>query len=473
MLAFNKFILYGSLCILIFAYALAAQTGPQTGKESVFGDVEKMLQDAKDQGAELLAPTFYSKATASFKEANELYVKNKSTRDIKTRLDDAQKNCSKALEVTKLGKISLKSTIKAREDALSAEARVYADEIYMQGEKQFSEAVREVEKEDLEDAREIAAKAETFFRSAELKAIKDKILTQARDLVSQGNAAAVEKYVPVSFRQARSLLAEAEDLLTRDRYAREKAQAITDQCVYQARHSIFLAEEIRGLMKDPANWEKLILRYEEILSGLTNLVGENPKYDTGMQPAIDIIATRLKDLKSENERLLADNQRMQTENKVLQEKESVSSAELAKKLDRDAKFEKVKSIFTPREAKILDDGENMIIRLQGLVFPAGKAVIQPEYFSLLSKVMDALKIFPNKLIVLEGHTDSKGTPLGNKLLSENRAIAVREYIIANMGKSRDEITAIGYGSARPVASNEDEEGRAQNNRVDIVINLTK
>ena len=87
--------------------------------------------------------------------------------------------------------------------------------------------------------------------------------------------------------------------------------------------------------------------------------------------------------------------------------------------------------------------------------------------------MDALKIFPNKHILLEGHTNNRGTPLGNKLLSENRAIAVREYVIANMNKSRDEITAIGYGSARPIASNDDEEGRAQNSRVDIIINLNK
>ncbi len=134
----------GSLWIFILVYGLTAQTGPQTGpqtgKESVFGDVEKMLKDAQEQGAELLAPSFYSKATASFKEANEMYIKNKSTRDIKIKLDDAQKNCSRAIEVTKLGKITLKDIIQSREDALRAEARVYADEIYMQGEKLFSEA---------------------------------------------------------------------------------------------------------------------------------------------------------------------------------------------------------------------------------------------------------------------------------------------------------------------------------------------
>jgi outer membrane protein OmpA-like peptidoglycan-associated protein len=457
----------------VWMFMLICGLSAQTGKDSVFGDVEKMLMEAKEQGAELLAPTIFAEAMTSFNEANEMYIKNKSTRDIKTRLDEAQRNCSRAMDVIKRGKIALKTVIQSRENALSAEARVYADDIYMQGEKQFSQAVREAEREDLEEARDIGSRAEEFFRSAELKAIKDKMLTPAREMVNQGVTAGVEKYAPQTFFQARDLLNQVENLLTKDRYARDQAQAITDQCIYQTKHAIFLADEIKGLMKDPANWEKLIIRFENILAGLTTLVGENPYFDTGMQPAINIIGARLKELKSENERLLAETQRIQSDYKMLQEKESLSSAELAKKRDRDAKFEKVKSIFTPREAKVLDDGENMIIRLQGLFFPGGKAVIQPEYFSLLSKVMEALKIFPNKHIILEGHTDSKGTPLGNKLLSENRAIAVREYVIANMGKNRDEITAIGYGSARPVASNEDEEGRAQNNRIDIVINLNK
>jgi OOP family OmpA-OmpF porin len=456
------------MCLFILTCGLHAQTG----KESIFADVEKMLLDAKDQGAELLAPTYFNKAMDSFKEANDMYVKNKSTRDIKAKLDEAQKNCSRSLEVVKLGKITLKDAMQAREDALSADAKLYADELFMQGEKQFKSATREVEKDDLEDARDVGSKAEEYYRSAELKAIKDKMLTEARNLINQGISDKIEKFAPQTFNQARSLLSQVDDLLTNDRYAKDKAQAITDECVYQAKHAIFLAEEIKGLVKDQTNWEKLILGYENTMSSMTTLFGENPHYDTGMQPAVDLISKRIKDLQDENKRLQADNEHLLADNKVLQEKESVSSAELAKKRERDAKFEKAKSIFTPQEARVLYDGDNLIIRLYGLNFPSGKAVIQPEYFSLLSKVMEALKIFPNKHILLEGHTDSRGAPLANKTLSEERAIAVREYIIANMDKSRDEITAIGYGSARPVASNEDEEGRAQNRRIDIVINMS-
>jgi OmpA-OmpF porin, OOP family len=373
--------------------------------------------------------------------------------------------------VVRLGKITLKEVLLAREDAISAEANTYAGDLFMKGEKEFFAATREVEKDDLEDARDIGSRAEEYFRSAELKAIKDKMLNEARQLINQGVTDKVDRYVPQTFLHAQNLLNDIDNLLTNNRYAREEATAKTDECVYQAKHALYLANEIKVLMPDPGNWEKFILRYENILSGMTALFAGKPRFDTGMQPAIDMIAERIKTLQADNQKLLAENQRLQADNKVLQEKESVSSAELAKKKERDAKFEKVKSIFTQQEAKVLFDGENLVIRLYGLNFPSGKAVIQPEYFSLLSKVMEALKVFPNKLILLEGHTDSKGSPLSNKNLSEERAIAVREYIIANMGKGRDEITAIGYGSARPVASNEDEQGRALNRRIDIVINL--
>ena len=145
--------------------------------------------------------------------------------------------------------------------------------------------------------------------------------------------------------------------------------------------------------------------------------------------------------------------------------------ELAKKKEREEKFQKVKSMFSSREAIVVFDGENLVVRLHGLSFQSGQSVIQPEYFSLLTKVQNAIKIFPQKHILIEGHTDSRGNPQTNKRLSEDRAQAVREYLIANMGKDREEITSIGYGSAKPVASNETSDGRALNRRIDIVINM--
>ena len=111
----------------------------------------------------------------------------------------------------------------------------------------------------------------------------------------------------------------------------------------------------------------------------------------------------------------------------------------------------------------------MIIRLNGLSFPSGKAEIGYQYFGLLAKVRDTFKEFPSCSVIIEGHTDSLGSDKVNKQLSKSRADAVRHYLIANSTVTEDRISAVGYGEAKPVASNESAEGRASNRRIDVVI----
>ena len=125
------------------------------------------------------------------------------------------------------------------------------------------------------------------------------------------------------------------------------------------------------------------------------------------------------------------------------------------------------------EAKVVFDGDNLVLHVYGINFLSGRAIIQPEYFSLITKVQESIKIFPDRHILIEGHTDSQGNASTNKRLSEERASAVREYIVANMSLNREQITAVGYGSAQPIASNKTEEGRAKNRRIDVVINLSE
>ena len=117
------------------------------------------------------------------------------------------------------------------------------------------------------------------------------------------------------------------------------------------------------------------------------------------------------------------------------------------------------------------EGENLTIRLYGLNFPSGQAIIQPEYFSLLTKVQRAINEFPDRYILIEGHTDAVGNPESNKLLSERRAEVVKEYLLANMNLRPQQIAHYGLGDQRPVASNRTIEGRAKNRRIDVVISL--
>jgi OOP family OmpA-OmpF porin len=98
-------------------------------------------------------------------------------------------------------------------------------------------------------------------------------------------------------------------------------------------------------------------------------------------------------------------------------------------------------------------------------FASGKHFISPEYFPELEKVADALKKYSDATAEIAGHTDSRGRAKSNQRLSERRANAVRDALIAEFGIDGSRITAVGYGESDPIADNSTREGRAQNRRV--------
>jgi outer membrane protein OmpA-like peptidoglycan-associated protein len=132
---------------------------------------------------------------------------------------------------------------------------------------------------------------------------------------------------------------------------------------------------------------------------------------------------------------------------------------------------KIRGLYLPGEAEVLLRGEVLTVRLYGLSFPVGSSEIRPEDFALLSKVQATIREFPGRPITVEGHTDSLGDAQRNLALSEERASAVRKYLLANMTVDRGQIGAVGLGENRPIANNETEEGRAKNRRIDLTIDL--
>ena len=154
----------------------------------------------------------------------------------------------------------------------------------------------------------------------------------------------------------------------------------------------------------------------------------------------------------------------------LENKLGVQSSRLAAQEAQRRKFRQIESMFDAEEAQVFTQGQNVLIRPIGLVFPSGSAQIESEYFALLRKLQDAIRVFPNSLVVVEGHTDSFGSDETNLALSQERAKAVREYLLANMRDlSPEDVGADGFGESRPVANNETSEGRAKNRRIDVVI----
>jgi outer membrane protein OmpA-like peptidoglycan-associated protein/opacity protein-like surface antigen len=105
-----------------------------------------------------------------------------------------------------------------------------------------------------------------------------------------------------------------------------------------------------------------------------------------------------------------------------------------------------------------------------ITFKTGSAELEASSNETLDKVADIVKKYPNLKLRVEGHTDSVGDNDYNQQLSQKRADAVRNYL-TQAGGNESQITAIGAGEGRPIASNETREGRMQNRRVEFVFTL--
>jgi OOP family OmpA-OmpF porin len=78
-----------------------------------------------------------------------------------------------------------------------------------------------------------------------------------------------------------------------------------------------------------------------------------------------------------------------------------------------------------------------------------------------------LALYPNIKVQLEGHTDSYGSDEYNQSLSERRVTAVRDYLVAHAAPATKIVKVIGYGEVKPIDTNETDEGRANNRRVEL------
>ena len=106
--------------------------------------------------------------------------------------------------------------------------------------------------------------------------------------------------------------------------------------------------------------------------------------------------------------------------------------------------------------------------LDDIAFAPGRAALRPEARANLGKVVAFVNQDRRKPIRIEGHTDSRGNANANQVLSQRRAESVRDALVA-AGVDAARITAVGRGEAEPVASNDSEEGRAKNRRVDVIL----
>lgn len=133
------------------------------------------------------------------------------------------------------------------------------------------------------------------------------------------------------------------------------------------------------------------------------------------------------------------------------------------------KIASIRQQFSPDEADVFRDSGKLIVRLKSMQFNTARSEVKPSSYATLQKVKELIEALPADNVIVEGNTDSTGSAATNQKLSEQRADAVKQYLLSENAVSSSQIQAIGNGFEKPLASNKTAEGRAQNRRVDVVI----
>jgi OmpA-OmpF porin, OOP family len=128
----------------------------------------------------------------------------------------------------------------------------------------------------------------------------------------------------------------------------------------------------------------------------------------------------------------------------------------------------VKPPSAPVDATVCQQLFSELLAKGKIRFESGRADIVPDSAGLLDRLIETALRCPTANIEIAGHTDADGDDASNKTLSEKRAQSVADYLV-KAGLPADRFTAVGYGSAQPVAANDTDEGKAQNRRIEFMV----
>jgi outer membrane protein OmpA-like peptidoglycan-associated protein len=143
---------------------------------------------------------------------------------------------------------------------------------------------------------------------------------------------------------------------------------------------------------------------------------------------------------------------------------------VAQAMDRGAiKAEVEKAVAGLPNVTVRDDEEGVTISIEDIQFEPDSAALKPGELPKIARIAEILKRYPDRDVLVSGHAAKAGYAEGRQPLSEARASAVAERLIALGARSAERIRAAGYGDSRPVADNATEAGRARNRRVEVTI----
>ncbi len=473
------FILFTAMLLLVACGASQLKLEPISKSENPAALVYQLgnsLKSARENQVDILAPGWFEKAEDSYLKARKQLNAGEEISEILLNVSYGRAELIRAAEMAQLSRNALAEVIKSRNEARAAGAESLGED-YAETEENFLEMTRAIENNNLDWAQRNMEEVNQAYRQLELQAIKKQNLEEAGKLIQEAEKNGAKKITPKTLAFAQESLREADAYITEHRSEKQNVEK-------RGRDAFFEARRLMNVLKQSQKFqtmepEKITLWVEKILYRTTRKLSAPDRRDEPFDAQVDKILDAIGTL--QNEYQLATNkvamkksemEAMQKKISLLEEREKrLQNTEERLEAERSFQqiFHKIQTEFDPAQAEVYKQGDKLYIRLKSIQFPVGQDIILPRNYPLLMKVQKAIMAFNEPTVVIEGHTDSTGSKAKNDELSERRAQAVREYLVANGTLPKDRIFAEGFGSRKPLAPNETAEGRAINRRIDVVI----
>jgi outer membrane protein OmpA-like peptidoglycan-associated protein len=271
---------------------------------------------------------------------------------------------------------------------------------------------------------------------------------EARNAVDIAKSKGAEKYAPEILSKASGSLQLAENALASKS---DKSKIVTD-----ARQTIQFAEDARALSAERQEAER-IQQEKDAAAAAAKAKAEE-------QAAAE--AQRQAEVTAANEA------------QIKAEAEAKQAAERAKTQAAEEQAEQARAGTAALRAQLLqqlnsvlqttDSPRGLVVNMADVLFDFGKYDLKPDTNIKLAKLDGIILAHPGLHLAIEGHTDNIGTDEANMKLSQQRADAVRDFLV-QQGLAPDAVNAVGMGVAEPVGDNGTNEGRQKNRRVEIIV----
>jgi OOP family OmpA-OmpF porin len=386
---------------------------------------QQMLSEAKGRSLDVLAPTNFKHAEDSLSDAREALTKGKNKEKVLEKVADARGWLAEAESKGKVASAATGTLGDARTGAMKAKAGEFYPKEYAKLEDQLLDATKAAEKGDVAEATNESKELIKKYRELEVKAVQKAYLGEAQINMAAAKKEKSEKEAPKTYKLADQRLNAAMETIQTDPRNKDAISRAAASANDTTQFLLVVTKKVKE-----GNTEDLVLQSEKQRHTISGLAA------TGAQ----------------------------TESALEQ-----TAANLAQKDTALKTADSIRAQLKPTEAEVFVENNAVKVRLKGLQFPTNRATLNNKGTALLQKVDGALNKVSISKITVEGHTDSVGDPEKNQAISQLRAQAVQNFLVSKGQIPEDRVSAVGKGAESPISDNGNARGRAENRRIDLVI----